>query len=92
MPELLESTDVAKKDQDTEDLKAQLHKVLSDCAKAIGVDGKSGSKEEVIEVDSEKEDATNGQGSKRPRSTEVPSGGASGTPATGTPAAGTTGS
>ena len=70
MPEVMESSlEEPKKDQEAEDLKAQLHKVLADCAKAIGVESKEGlnSKEDIVTIDSDKEDL---QTSKRARSTE----------------------
>lgn len=70
MPEVMESSlEEPKKDQEAEDLKAQLHKVLADCAKAIGVESKEGlnSKEDIVTIDSDKEDL---QTSKRARSAE----------------------
>ena len=72
MPEIMENTvEEPKKDQEAEELKAQLHKVLTDCAKAAGLEVKDKveQKEEIVTVDSDKEDQQTG---KRQRSTEGP--------------------
>lgn len=72
MPEILENTmEEPKKDQEAEELKAQLHKVLTDCAKAAGLEVKDKveQKEDIVTVDSDKEDQLSG---KRQRSAEPP--------------------
>ena len=72
MPDIMENTlEEPKRDQEAEELKAQLHKVLTDCAKAAGLEikDKAEQKEEIVTVDSDKEDQQSG---KRLRSAEAP--------------------